>query len=38
MGTLRTCVRSGVEAGLVSELASTLQLCYDLLQQVHPGE
>lgn len=27
MGTLRICVKSRVEAGLVSKLASALQLC-----------
>lgn len=37
LGALTMCVRSGVEPGPVFKLASTLQLCYDLLQQIHPG-
>lgn len=32
------CARRGVAAGPASKLASTVQLCYDLLQQIHPGE
>lgn len=36
-GALTMCVRSGIEPGPVFKLASTLQLCYDLLQQIHPG-
>lgn len=37
LGALTMCVRSGIEPGPVFKLASTLQLCYDLLQQIHPG-
>ena len=37
MGALTMCVRSGIEPGPVFKLASTLQLCSDLVQQIHPG-
>jgi hypothetical protein len=37
VSSLGIWARSGAEAGLVSQVASILQLCHDLLQQIHPG-